>query len=109
MVIQYIVTGAILIILSQLFVKFLHDKTVIFKFIFWAVLWGVVLIVIWMPKIYLDSIGQFFGIGEGIDLLVYLSIIILFYIIFRLSSHIEKLEKEITKLVRELAKRKTTV
>jgi hypothetical protein len=49
-------------------------------------------------------VGKLFGVGRGIDVLVYLSIIFLFYYIFRQSEKINKLEKQITKLVREIAK-----
>jgi hypothetical protein len=45
------------------------------------------------------------GVGRGIDVLVYLSIILLFYSNFKQTERIEKLEKEITKLVREIAKK----
>jgi hypothetical protein len=97
-----------LFVIGQLLFKLAKDKTAIFKFIFWGIFWGLALVFIWLPTGTLDSIGKFFGVGRGIDLLVYLSIIVLFYSVFRLNNRIDKLEKEITKLVRELAKRRIT-
>ena len=106
MVIQIIATIIILSIFSQLIKKILKDKASLTKIIFWVLFWGISLIIIWLPKETIDNIGSVFGVGRGIDVLVYLSIIFLFYYIFRQSEKINKLEKEITKLVRKVAKDK---
>jgi hypothetical protein len=41
--------------------------------------------------------------SSGIDVILYLSIVFLFYIIFRLRLRMEKLERNITKIIREIA------
>ncbi len=107
MTIQYIATGIIVIILIQLLIQVLKDRTQLFKLLFWGIFWGIALIFIWLPTNTIDKVGQLFGVGRGIDVLVYLSIIFLFYYIFKQSEKINKLEKEITKLVRRLAKDET--
>lgn len=104
MVIQYIATGLIAIILIQLIIRVIKDRTQFFKLLFWGVFWGIALVFIWLPTNTIDKLGQLFGVGRGIDVLVYLSIIFLFYYIFRQNDKVNKLEKQITKLVRELAK-----
>ncbi len=104
MIIQIIATIIILIIFYQLIKKFIKDKASLTKIIFWVLFWGISLIIIWLPKETIDNIGSIFGVGRGIDVLVYLSIILLFYSNFKQTEKIEKLEKEITKLVREIAK-----
>jgi len=104
MVIQIIATIIILIIFYQLVKKFIKDKASLTKIIFWVLFWGISLIIIWLPKETIDNIGGIFGVGRGIDVLVYLSIILLFYSNFKQTEKIDKLEKEITKLVREIAK-----
>ena len=104
MVIQIIATIIILIIFYQLIKKFIKDKSSLTKIIFWILFWGRSLIIIWLPKETIDNIGSIFGVGRGIDVLVYLSIILLFYSNFKQTEKIDKLEKEITKLVREIAK-----
>ncbi len=106
MIIQYIATGIIIIVLVQLLIKVLKDRTQLFKLLFWGIFWGIALIFIWLPTNTIDRVGQLFGVGRGIDVLVYLSIIVLFYLNLTMNSKIEKLEKEITKLVREIAKKK---
>ena len=107
MIIQYIATGIIIVVLVQFLIKVLKDRTQLFKLLFWGAFWGIALIFIWLPTNTIDKVGQLFGVGRGIDVLVYLSIIFLFYYIFRQSEKINKLEKEITLLVRKLAKNET--
>lgn len=106
MIIQYIATGIIVIVLIQFLIKVLKDRTQLFKLLFWGIFWGIALVFIWLPTNTIDKLGQLFGVGRGVDVLVYLSIIFLFYYIFRQSEKINKLEKEITKLVREISKDK---
>ena len=106
MVIQYIATGIIMLILLQLFIQVLRDKTQLFKLLFWGIFWGIALVFIWLPTNTIDKLGEVFGVGRGIDVLVYLSIIFLFYYVFKQNEKINKLEKQITKLVREIAKDK---
>ena len=104
MVIQIIATGIIVIILGQLIVKIIRDKTSLVRILLWLVFWGIALIVIWLPSRILDNLGEIFGVGRGIDVLVYLSVIFLFYNNLRINSKIEKLETNITKITREIAK-----
>ena len=104
MIIQYIATGIIVIVLVQFLIKVIKDRTQLFKLLFWGVFWGITLVFIWLPTNTIDKVGQLFGVGRGIDVLVYLSIILLFYSNFKQTEKIDKLEKEITKLVREIAK-----
>jgi len=106
MTIQYIATGIIVIILIQLLIQVLKDRAQLFKLLFWGIFWGIALIFIWLPTNTIDKLGQLFGVGRGIDVLVYLSIIFLFYYIFKQNEKINKLEKEVTRIVREIAKKK---
>lgn len=108
MIIQFVATGIILIVLLQLVLKVMKDRTALVKLVIWLIFWGIALVLIWLPAGTLDIFGKFLGVGRGVDVLIYLSIIILFYTNFRLSNKIEKLEKNITILVREIAKKRVT-
>jgi len=86
-------------------IKFKEKKISIKEFIFWSILWfciAVIAIVPWTTTI----IANFIGIRRGIDVVIYLSIIVLFYLIFRIYVKIINVEREITKLVREEALKK---
>ncbi len=104
MIIQIVATGIILVIFGQLALRVIKDKTSIVKILFWLIFWAGALVLIWLPQGTIDSIGQFFGVEKGLDLVVYMSIIILFYIVLRIYGKVDKLQKNITKLVREIAK-----
>jgi hypothetical protein len=104
MIIRYVATGIIVIIYGQLVLRVIKDKTSIIKIFFWLFFWAGALVLIWLPPDTIDRVGQFFGVEKGLDLVVYISIIILFYIVLRIYNKVDKLQKDITKLVREIAK-----
>ena len=104
MIIQIVGTLIILAILFQLIRKIITDKASFLKMIFWLFFWGLGLLIIWLPKDTLDKLGDIFGVGRGVDVLIYLSIIFLFYNNLRLNRKIDRLQKDITKIVRKIAK-----
>jgi small membrane protein len=69
---------------------------------FWSLVWLLVIVVAVLPQ----SVGflRLFG-ASAFNVLVMLSILMLFYLIFRMYVKIDKLEQEITVLVREIAKK----
>lgn len=48
-------------------------------------------------------IAKRLGIGRGTDVVLYLSIALLYYLIFRLSISLEDTRREITEVVRKIA------
>lgn len=72
--------------------------------VLWTVLWLAVGIVFWQPEI-TSRLAEFFGIGRGADLIVYIAIIVIVYLLFRLFVHVDKMDRQITKLVRTMALR----
>lgn len=72
------------------------------EFIFWSLIWVSVITVSLIPKI-IEIISSIVGIGRATDLAVYVSIIILFYLIFKIYVKVESQNQQMTKLVREIA------
>lgn len=73
------------------------------EFIFWLVFWCLSAILILSLK-WIDKLVADLGFsGMGIEVLLYLGIAVLFYFIFRLRLKLEKIEKNITKIIREMA------
>lgn len=72
---------------------------------FWCVVWGGAIVVVFWPGL-TSGIARLLGIGRGSDAIVYASIVVLFYVAFFLYVKIEKIRKDITKLVREQALKK---
>ena len=108
MIIQIIATGIILVVLGQLVMKVIKDKASFVKILLWLIFWGLALVIIWLPINIIDELGTLFGVGRGIDVLVYLSIIFLFYNNLRLNGRIDDMDKKVTKIVREVAKKSTS-
>lgn len=73
------------------------------EFTFWLIFWIISAIAIIFLK-NLDQLLATIGFsGSGINFLLYLAVIILFYFIFKLRLKIIDLEKSITELARKMA------
>lgn len=64
--------------------------------------WIIVAIVAITPQT-TDVIADFVGVGRGADLLVYIGIVVLFYMVHRLMLKQQQLSDEMTELVRRVA------
>ncbi|MBI4599189.1 DUF2304 family protein [Candidatus Uhrbacteria bacterium] len=71
---------------------------------FWGGFWLLAGLAALWPKT-TDVAARLLGVGRGADLAIYLSLILLFYLVFRLFVKLEQVERDITKLVRLLALR----
>lgn len=100
--IQIIVSLFVIYLIGKLYHNFRHGRLSRAIFISWTVLWLGVVTLFWSPEI-ASRLAEFFGIGRGVDLIVYLSVVAIFYLIYRLFIRFEKLEREITVLTREQA------
>lgn len=69
---------------------------------FWSIIWIGVIVIALFPSIFV-ALSLFFGIGRGVDILLYIGMILLFYLLFRLYVKFEAQQKEITALMREVA------
>jgi len=91
--------------ISRVFLRYRDKKLTINKFVFWGIIWAALIILTLFPNL-TSPISDVLGFGRGLDLLIYLSIALLFYMVFRMYVKIDEQEQRITKLVRELAKKK---
>lgn len=73
------------------------------EFIFWLIFWLLAAIAMICLK-WIDKLAACLGFSAmGIEVLLYMAVAILFYFIFRLRLRLEKIEKDITKIVREMS------
>lgn len=73
------------------------------EFIFWLIFWLISMMIISSLK-WIDKFVANLGFsGPGIQVLIYISIVIIFYFLFRLRLRLEKIERDITKIVRGMA------
>lgn len=68
----------------------------------WLTFWSFAALAIILIK-QLDAVLVFMGFsGSGINFLIYLSVLILFYLLFRLRLRLAKLDANLTELVRQI-------
>ena len=101
-ILQILVSFFVLVVLGKLFKQYSIDKITLANFLLWCLLWLSVLLVFWQPDI-TSYLANFLGIGRGADLIIYIAILVLVYLVFRVFVRLQKLEKDLTKLIREEA------
>jgi len=104
--IQVVLILFIVFALSRVWLRFRESQISVLEFIFWSVLWIVAIIAIAAPKT-VEVISQTFGIGRPVDLIVYIAVLLLFYLNFRVYVALDTQQEEITKLVRAVAIKKS--
>ncbi|MDP3035071.1 MAG: DUF2304 family protein [Methanobacteriaceae archaeon] len=102
MIYQYlsVLIGILAVIIA--IIRFRAGKTTSSMLIFWIVIWSVISLLSVFPET-TTIFANLFGIGRGLDLILILGLIASYYLIFKLYTLIEKLEMEITELVRQIA------
>ncbi len=102
MFIQYLLVFLVLLIIYRVFIKWKQGFLGFRDLLFWVVFWVVVGVIVVRPEI-TSFLANVVGVGRGADLVIYLSIVLIFYIIFQITVKIERLERNITKIVRTIA------
>lgn len=100
--IQIFLLALVLFAISRVYLrakeKILSPKTALFWFLIWtAAAFGILL-----PTT-TTNLAAIVGVGRGVDVIVYVSLALLFYLVFRLFVLVEDLRHEITYLIREIA------
>ena len=71
------------------------------EFVFWSAIWIGVITVTLVPSTATVLAGMT-GISSGTNMIMYLSIILLFYLVFRIYVKLDDHEQRTTKLIREM-------
>jgi hypothetical protein len=103
MIQQALAIAIILIFVIRLFI--LKKKGIVpaGEFIFWLVFWVVAAAGIVFVKD-LDHLAAALGFSaSGIQIIIYAAVAVLFYMNFRLRLKVEKMDKDITQVVRKIA------
>lgn len=101
-IIQLILIIFFLFALSRVVMRWRAKELSLGALILWSVFWIVAGIVVVTPNITF-YFARLVGIGRGADLVVYISLALLFFIVFRLMVTVERQKREITKLTRVIA------
>ena len=83
-----------------------RDKVIsLQEFLIWTIFWFMVAFVVILPET-TSLVANFVGVGRGVDLVIYISILALFYLVFRILVRLDKVDKDVTKIVRTIALKK---
>jgi small membrane protein len=102
LLIQGILIAVIALIVSYSLLRFKKNEISGRRLVVWLAFWLAAAVVVAWPELTV-KVANFVGIGRGSDLVMYGSVMFLFYALFRLLIRIERLEKNLTKLVRQTA------
>jgi hypothetical protein len=68
--------------------------------VFWAVFWVLAIVAVLWPNS-TNILANSLGIGRGSDFIIYISVALIFYLVFKLHVKIEAISRDITKIVRK--------
>ena len=92
--------GIIAIILSIL--RFKEGKMTVGMLTLWILIWAAVIGISIYPES-TNVLASLTGIGRGLDFILIIGLIGCYYLIFKIYTMLENMEKEITQLVRDIA------
>ena len=70
--------------------------------VLWSIFWIIGGIVVLLPNTTF-YLARFVGVGRGVDVVVYITIALLFFMVFRILIQLRRIERNITTLTRHLA------
>jgi len=102
MIIKLLLIVFVVFVVSRILVRFRAGDITRREFFAWIVFWLLVVsAIIWSQET--DLLAKLVGVGRGVDLLIYLSILTLFFVMFKVIVHLEKIDRQIVKLISALA------
>lgn len=107
MAIKIIIVVFTVFALSRVFLRFREKRVTLVEFLIWSVLWVGITVAAILPQT-TTFIADILGVGRGVDAVIYLALLVLFYGMFRLYVKMEHIEQEITQIVRTVALRGET-
>ena len=101
---RVIVVVFVLLGLTKVYLRYKDGIITVWRLLFWVAFWGGVAALSFHPPLsqYLDNR---LGTERSVDMFFFLSILLIAYLLFSLYAQMQKLEQEVTKLVRTLALR----
>lgn len=102
MLYQILVVIISILAILLVFDRFNRKKTSLQTFILWTVLWVILALFAIIPESS-TILANIIGIGRGLDLVLIFAIIGSYYLIFRVYLKIEKIDQDITELVRKIS------
>jgi hypothetical protein len=91
-----------LIAIRRVVVRYRRRGGLTFEFILWMLVFSGIAVVVFIPK-KTDQLAHWLGVSSGFNALTFIAITALIYAVYRLLSRLHTVERDVTRLVRELA------
>ena len=101
MAIQYILIGILVAALGLTWRRERQGALSRLGAMLWSALWVAAAVVVLLPDV-ATSFAAAVGVGRGVDAVLYLAVLFLFYLVFRVFLRLDKIDRDITKLVRKI-------
>lgn len=98
--IQFFLVLFFALALFKVIVRFKKREMNFLNALVWFLFWLVAAMVVLYPGLAV-GLAKFLGVGRGVDAVIYLAMAGLFSLVFRLWIKLEKIEKNLTSLVRQ--------
>ncbi|MBU4285011.1 DUF2304 family protein [Patescibacteria group bacterium] len=102
MFIQFLIIVFALSVIIKIILNFKRGEISLKGLLFWLILWIIILIAVLLPQT-TAFFAKILGVGRGVDVAIYFSIVLLFYLVFRIFIKLQKIETNITEIIREIA------
>lgn len=99
---QILLLAVVLFFVINLVRKFMTRKIFLRSLVIWLTLWALAAAVIIFPQA-TQIVAEKLGLGRGVDMIIYLSLLALFYLTFHLLLRQQESEEQLTKLARKIA------
>jgi hypothetical protein len=100
--IQVLLIGFFVFAASRAIVRLRRGLSTVMKTAMWLLVWVAAAAVVVQPEVTV-AFARLLGVTRGVDVPIYLSVALLFFLVFRAFARVEDVERQLTRVVRELA------
>ncbi len=102
MVIQILITVISAFVILRAFKNYRKKSVRLMTFALWSFFWLGMIFLVWQPQL-TNRLAALLQVGRGTDAVFYLSLILIFYLLFRIFVKLESIDTELTTIIREIA------
>lgn len=96
---QIIFTAIILFVIYRTLVIYKKGNLTGKFTLIWLMFWGTILFFLFRQDL-LTKAANFLGIWRGVDMALYISVIVIFYLLFKTFALLEEINQKITQIIR---------
>jgi hypothetical protein len=102
MLIQIVLVGVLALALFMTWRRAWQSVISRLEALVWSVLWIGAAVIVLLPQT-TTTVAHIFGVGRGVDFILYTSVVILFVLVFKIFVTLERIERTFTELIRREA------